>query len=98
MVLLICIIIILIMLCGAVVSTKAVSGRNKNDSTDAVYRDNYRYRNQYREEKEDCIKVDLPDEEEQIEEPTVPQTTDELDEKQEAEQQPVIAPGEDIKK
>ena len=52
-------IILLILLCGVVVSTKAISKRGRNDQSDAVYRDNYRYRNQYREEKDDFVEVKI---------------------------------------
>lgn len=97
MILLIGIIVILIMLCGAVVSTKAISKRSKDDATDEVYRDNYRYRNQYREDKEDAVNIDLPKEEE-IEETAQQPIIDEVEEKQESEQKTVVAPGEDIKK
>ena len=58
-------IILLILLCGVVVSTKAISKRGRNDQSDAVYRDNYRYRNQYREEKDDFVSIESSSPEEQ---------------------------------
>ena len=90
-------IILLILLCGVVVSTKAISKRDRNDQSDAVYRDNYRYRNQYREEKDDFISIESSPEEqttESVENNVEEESEDNLNE----EPTTVIAPGEDIKK
>ena len=86
-------IILLILLCGVVVSTKAISKRGRNDQSDAVYRDNYRYRNQYREEKDDFVSIESSSPEEQTTE-----SEEESEDNLNGESTTVIAPGEDIKK
>ena len=75
-------IILLILLCGVVVSTKAISKRGRNDQSDAVYRDNYRYRNP----------------EEQTTESAENNVEEESEDNLNGESTTVIAPGEDIKK
>lgn len=90
-------IILLILLCGVVVSTKAISKRGNNDQSDAVYRDNYRYRNQYREEKDDFISTESSVTEEQTAE-SVENNVEESEDNLNEEPTTVIAPGEDIKK
>ena len=57
-------IILLILLCSVAVSAKAISKRNRDDQSDAVYRDNYRYRNQYREDSDDSISIESSESEE----------------------------------
>ena len=91
-------IILLILLCGVVVSTKAISKRSKEDQSDAVYRDNYRYRDQYREEKDDSDSIELSLTEEQTVEFTENNAEDESEDNLSAESITVIAPGEDMKK
>lgn len=89
-------IILLILLCGVVVSTKSISKRNRNDQSDAVYRDNYR--NQYREEKDDSVPIESSVTEEQTIESVDINTEEESEDNLDAEPTTVIAPGEDIKK
>ena len=72
-------IILLILLCGVVVSTKAISKRGRNDQSDAVYRDNYRYRNQYREEKDDFVSIESSSPEEQTTESAENNVEEEFD-------------------
>ena len=92
------VIILLILLCGVVVSTKAISKRDRNDQSDAVYRDNYRYRNQYREEKDDFISIESSSPEEQTTESVENNVEEESEDNLNEEPTTVIAPGEDIKK
>ena len=91
-------IILLILLCGVVVSTKAISKRDRNDQSDAVYRDNYRYRNQDREEKDDFISIESSSPEEQTTESVENNVEEESEDNLNEETTTVIAPGEDIKK
>lgn len=91
-------IILLILLCGVVVSTKAISKRGRNNQSDAVYRDNYRYRNQYREEKDASVPIETSITEEQMTESVVINVEEEPEENVNSEFTTVIAPGEDIKK
>lgn len=91
-------IILLILLCGVVVSTKAISKRGRNDQSDAVYRDNYRYRNQYREEKDDFVSIESSSPEEQTTESAENNVEEESEDNLNGESTTVIAPGEDIKK
>lgn len=91
-------IILLILLCGVVVSTKSISKRNRNDQSDAIYRDNYRYRNQYREEKDDSLPIESSVTEEQTIESVDINTEEESEDNLDVEPTTVIAPGEDIKK
>ena len=91
-------IILLILLCGVVVSTKAISKRYRKDQSDAVYRDNYRYRNQYREEKDDFISIESSSPEEQTTESVENNVEEESEDNLNEEPTTVIAPGEDIKK
>ena len=86
------------MLCGVVVSTKAISKRDRNDQSDAVYRDNYRYRNQYREEKDDFVSIESSFPEEQTTESAENNVEEESEDNLNGESINVIAPGEDIKK
>lgn len=91
-------IILLILLCGVVVSTKAISKRGRSNQSDAVYRDNYRYRNQYREEKDDSVSIESSIIEEQAVESVEINPEEESEDNLDAESITVIAPGEDIKK
>ena len=91
-------IIQLILLCGVVDSTKAISKRGRNDQSDAVYRDNYRYRNQYREEKDDFVSIESSSPEEQTTESAENNVEEESEDNLNGESTTVIAPGEDIKK
>ena len=87
-------IILLILLCGVVVSTKAISKRGRNDQSDAVYRDNYRYR----EEKDDFVSIESSSPEEQTTESAENNVEEESEDNLNGESTTVIAPGEDIKK
>ena len=91
-------IILLILLFVVVVSTKAISKRGRNDQSDAVYRDNYRYRNQYREEKDDFVSIESSSPEEQTTESAENNVEEESEDNLNGESTTVIAPGEDIKK
>ena len=86
-------IILLILLCGVVVSTKAISKRGRNDQSD-----NYRYRNQYREEKDDFVSIESSSPEEQTTESAENNVEEESEDNLNGESTTVIAPGEDIKK
>ena len=93
-------VILLILFCGVVFSAKAISKRSGKDQSDAVYRDNYRYRNQCREEREDAAfteRAEPAETEEQTAEPA-PHGGEEEEEPAEQEEKTVTAPGEDIKK
>lgn len=91
-------IILLILLCSVVVSAKAISKRNRDDQSDAVYRDNYRYRNQYREDSDDSISIESSESEESTTESVKINMEEESEDYFSAKSTTVIAPGEDIKK
>ena len=91
-------IILLILLCSVAVSAKAISKRNRDDQSDAVYRDNYRYRNQYREDSDDSISIESSESEESTTESVKFKMEEESEDYVSAESTTVIAPGEDIKK
>ncbi|MEE0252366.1 MAG: hypothetical protein UEE41_03090 [Acutalibacteraceae bacterium] len=91
-------IILLILLCSVVVSAKAISKRNRDDQSDAVYRDNYRYRNQYGEDSDDSISIESSESEESTTESVKINMEEESEDYFSAESTTVIAPGEDIKK
>ena len=63
-----------------------------------MYRDNYRYRNQYREEKDDFVSIESSSPEEQTTESSENNVEEESEDNLNGESTTVIAPGEDIKK
>ncbi len=89
------IVIMLILLCGVVVSVKAASKRGRNHNNDAVYRDNYRYRQERNEQAEEK-RLEFPVGEDTAEPANLVQ--EEIEGEFEAEQNSVVAPGEDIPK
>ena len=76
-------IILLILLCGVVVSTKAISKRDRNDQSDA---------------KDDFISIESSSPEEQTTESVENNVEEESEDNLNEEPTTVIAPGEDIKK
>ncbi len=52
------VLIIMIFLCAAVVSAKAVFKSPKDNMADQVYRDNFHYRNEYQQECEEIESID----------------------------------------
>lgn len=63
-----------------------------------MYRDNYRYRNQYREEKDDFVSIESSATEEQMTDSVENNVEEESEDNLNEEPTTVIAPGEDIKK